>query len=484
MWKPVLAAIPAMLYSTFTFAAGTASCEQVLKQLASQLMDATCVESADLTTRNPATTPEDNAIKSLPPFAFMPRSDRAILMPDERRRTPILKAVPGLQIQARFVSDPLQQGRFLLRLPKDWNGRLVIAGASGARSEFNGDFAWSDYLVQKGYAYASQNKGVLSSQSSQADDPLACRTAPDSDTYVRYYDNEAGQEFTRWRDFMVLAARVARQGVQFAYGKAPRYTYAVGTSNGGYQVRRAVESAPEQFDGGVEWAGTYVGEPGPNLLTALPPAIRNFQAYQDSGYAADSLAARNLLAAGYPPDLIIEKDGKKTSFLAYHSMHFWEPTQCQWQKRLDPDYNTYGAGPGNYNYLARLSASGVGKNVAAIATTGHIRRPLITVAGTMDGLLPIDLHARAYARQVAAQAGRNAPAYRLYEIQNGNHVESLADDFPQLELMWPHAQHAFDLLVAAVEQKKTLPPAQCVPRGARIAEQPAQPGHCVQLLQP
>src|SRR2546427_9465636 len=28
-------------------------------------------------------------------------------------------------------------------------------------SEFNGDFAWSDYVVQKGNAYASQNKGVL-----------------------------------------------------------------------------------------------------------------------------------------------------------------------------------------------------------------------------------------------------------------------------------------------------------------------------------
>jgi hypothetical protein len=29
----------------------------------------------------------------------------------------------------------------------------VVAGASGTRSEFNGDFVWSDYVVQKGYAY-------------------------------------------------------------------------------------------------------------------------------------------------------------------------------------------------------------------------------------------------------------------------------------------------------------------------------------------
>ena len=69
--------------------------------------------------------------------------------------------MPGLQLNARIASDPRGQARFLLRLPNDWNGRLVVAGASGTRSEFNGDFAWSDYVVQKGYAYASQNKGVL-----------------------------------------------------------------------------------------------------------------------------------------------------------------------------------------------------------------------------------------------------------------------------------------------------------------------------------
>ena len=72
--------------------------------------------------------------------------------------------MPGLQISARIADDPTGQARFLLRLPNDWNGRLVVAGASGTRSEFNGDFAWSDYVVQLGYAYASQNKGVLNLQ--------------------------------------------------------------------------------------------------------------------------------------------------------------------------------------------------------------------------------------------------------------------------------------------------------------------------------
>jgi len=35
--------------------------------------------------------------------------------------------------------------------------------------------------------------------------------------------------------------------------------------------------------------------------------------------------------------------------------------------------------------------------------TGRILRPLVTVAGTMDGLLPSDHRARAYARRVGAE---------------------------------------------------------------------------------
>ena len=163
-------------------------------------------------------------------------------------------------------------------------------------------------------------------------------------------------------------------------------------------------------------------------------------------------------------------------------------TQCQWQKRLDPTYDTYVAGTGTYNYVARLSASDVGANMAAFASTGRIRRPLVTVAGTMDGLLPIDHHARAYARKVAA-ANEDGDederaAYRLYEVQNGNHIETYQDVFPQLEIIEPHAQRAFDLLVEHVEERKPLPASQCIPRGGAISAPPAQPGHCAQLLAP
>ncbi len=472
-------------------------CETVLRQLSRQLADATCFESTDLTTTNGATTPANNSLPGLPLLAFTPQTDRAVIAPGAARRPPITKVVPGLQISARFADDATGQGRFLLRLPDGWNGSLVVAGASGTRSEFNGDFAWSDFVLQKGFAYASQNKGVLNAQLSSAADALACRLNPTSPTWVKFYDNEAGQPFTRWRDFMVAAAEVARHGVQARYGARPRHTYAVGTSNGGYQVRRAIETAPELFDGGVDWEGTFVDAQGPNLLTDLPAAVLNYPDYAASSASATSTAAKNIRAAGYPPDI---KAGA-VSFWGSHSTSFWEVTQCQWQKRLDAAWDTYGNdGTATYNYTERLSKSDVGAQLAAIATTGRIKRPLITVAGTMDALLPIDHHARAYARLVRARSDRDddekgergrhgpgredMPPYRLYEVQNGNHIEAYADTFPELELIQPHAQRAFELLVRHVEQRTPLPPDQCIGRGGLIVDAPSAVGSCPNLLVP
>jgi hypothetical protein len=496
--RTALAGAAALLAASLAPAGASAAsmCERVLHQLGPALADATCVDSPDLTTTNPATTPANDSLPGLPPFAFTPQTDRATIAPSAAKRTPVTRVVPGIQLQARIASDPTGQARFLLRLPADWNGRLVVAGASGTRSEFNGDFAWSDYVLQKGYAYASQNKGVLNLRLSSAADPLGCRLNPSSGVYVDFYDDAPDQPFARWQQFMVEAARLARQGVAAGYGRPPRFTYAVGTSNGGYQVRRAVETAPELFDGGVDWEGTFVDPHAPNLLTDLPAALLNFPDYVAGGLSPTSTAAKNLLAAGYPPDIV---NGPGASLWTSYWSQFWEVTQCQWQKRLDPGYDTYGAGTGNYNYVARLSASDVGAQVASFATTGRIQRPLVTVAGTMDGLLPIDHHARAYARQVAAERaahehdgrggwwrhdGAADADYRLYEIQNGNHIETYQDAFPQLALIEPQAHAAFDLLVAHVEARAPLPPDQCVPKGGTIVRSPAEPGHCASLYVP
>jgi hypothetical protein len=489
-------ALGAMLAASTSAVAAT-QCDRLLARLANLVADAICAESADLTTNNTATTPPDNSLPGLPAGAFTPTTDRAVISPSAPNRTPITKAVPGVQLDARIADDPTGEARILFRLPNQWNGKLVIAGASGTRSEFNGDFAWSDYVVQQGYAYVSQNKGVLnllidSLNSAVPPEPLACRLNPGSSIWVHFYDNDPGQSFTRWTDIMIEATRLGKNAVTANYGQSPSRTYAVGTSNGGYQVRRALETAPELFDGGIDWEGTYGDAVAPNILSALPPAILNFPDYVSSGYEQNSTAAENIVLAGYPPDIV----SGSNSLWGLYWVQFWEVTLCQWQKRLDPTYDTYVSGTGTYSYVDRLSTSDVGTDIAAIATTGNIGKPLITVAGTMDALLPINLNARAYARAVTAalSGGDNEgrghegddkklrPAYRLYELQNGNHIETYKDTFPQLELIQPHAQHAFDLLTESVEHGSALPADQCIPRGSSIAASPTQPGHCAELF--
>jgi hypothetical protein len=90
--------------------------------------------------------------------SYTPTKDRGVI---SNGPAPSSALVPGIQVEGWFADDVTKQARFVLRFPDDWNGKLVVAGASGTRSEYNGDFAWSDYVLPKGYAYASQNKGVL-----------------------------------------------------------------------------------------------------------------------------------------------------------------------------------------------------------------------------------------------------------------------------------------------------------------------------------
>jgi hypothetical protein len=479
-------------------------CPDIEQFLADKAVGVVCFHSDDLRTNNPNTTPANNSILTfadgspLPGLlggsgGFTPVTDRGVI---SNGPTPTATPVPGVQVEGWFADDPTKEARFVFRFPDNWNGKLVVAGASGTRSEYNGDWAWSDYVLPKGYAYASQNKGVLNlyivslaSATQPATDPLACRLNPSSQTWVHFYDNDPQKPFTQWTQYMLMTANLAQQAVKVNYQHFPRRTYAVGTSNGGYQVRRAMEEAPNLFDGGVDWEGTFIDPNGPNILIDLPPAIANFPAYVASNYDPNSQAAKNILAAGYPPDIVNRAVSPVDSLWGRYSAQFWEVTACQWQQRFDPTYPTYTAGLGNYSYLSRITTvPGVFDNVAAVETTGKIKKPLVTVAGTMDALLPIQRQARAYETAVnASRKGNNDERnaqFRLYEVQNGNHIEGYVVPFPQLVIIQPHAQRAFDLLVDNVESNASLPPSQCIPKGGAISQSPTQPGHCASLFVP
>jgi hypothetical protein len=130
-------------------------CPEIQQFLTGKAVGVGCSHSDDLRTNNPATTPANNFIgtfadgRALPAFGFTPITDRSVI---SNGPTPTSTSVPGIQVEGWFADDPANEARFVLRFPDDWNGRLVVAGASGTRSEYNGDFAWSDYVLSKGYA--------------------------------------------------------------------------------------------------------------------------------------------------------------------------------------------------------------------------------------------------------------------------------------------------------------------------------------------
>jgi hypothetical protein len=76
--------------------------------------------------------------------------------------------------------------------------------------------------------------------------------------------------------------------------------------------------------------------------------------------------------------------------------------------------------------------------------------------------------------------------YRLYEVQNGKHLDSFkggtaGKQLPNLELIQPHAHKAFELLEAWVEHGMSPPPSQCIQRGGTISDRP-QASECERCL--
>src|SRR6476620_9621000 len=139
----------ALIGSSVSLSPAQAGLDEKREVLAEWLVNFTIEALPDLTAA-PQRATMPNTVEWLDALAIAPA--------DPADWTPI-RAVPGVLIKGTFKGD--DQARFLLRLPKEWNGKLVVAGASGTRSEFNGDLVISDYVLQKGYAYASQTKGRL-----------------------------------------------------------------------------------------------------------------------------------------------------------------------------------------------------------------------------------------------------------------------------------------------------------------------------------
>jgi hypothetical protein len=474
-------------------------CGAVTAALAGRTQDVRCVDSPDLTTQNPDTTPLDNSRTDLPPLAFTPRTDRAAIVSDVQR-TPIARAAPGLQITGAMADDA--GARFVIRLPADgFTGRLIVGVPSATRSEYNGDYAVSDLVVQRGDAYAMSNKGAYNLRLTAASDPLGCPLAPPgvpaAQLFVRAYAGDSPHPIEQWFRRTVESAELARDAARAAYGEKPRHSYLFGASAGGLTVRHILAFMPHGFDGGVDWEGLHVTPRHPTFMREYPQAVAGFLDYRASGYDVDGAGAQAIRALGFAPDIFARPPTPLNtaspvvgSYWETAANSLWNVLGCLFVRALDPSYT---GETSQYDFDARRRESvarawELNLALARIATPGAIERPLITVSGTIEQLAPIDEHARAFRRDVV-RSGRGA-LHRLYEVQNGGHLDRLRDasfQFTELEYVAPHAQRALDLLEQWVERRVPPPAGQCIPRGGQIVSDPrreGRPEHCAELVAP
>ena len=159
--------------------------------------------------------------------------------------------VPGTEITGTLTvteDGVTRTQEIVLKVPKDWNGKLVVAGTPGTRSEFANEGTIVPAVLRRGYAYVAGNKGMTNG-GVDGNATLLSKTHPTQ----------------HWGAMMLDLATWATQTLENVTCTAPTHVYAVGLSNGGYQVRRALEIDHERqktsekriFAGGLDWSGAY-----------------------------------------------------------------------------------------------------------------------------------------------------------------------------------------------------------------------------------
>jgi alpha-beta hydrolase superfamily lysophospholipase len=426
----------ALLALTLIATAEAAQCTNInaIKVPGAQMQVAACLD--DLSTKYLVATGNTDASDWLPLHSAATRNPPG--------------AVPGIQIDGYFPDTSTMNtykgwnhdAQFVIRLPDNWNGKLVITGAPGVRRQYANDYLISDWVLARGYAYASTDKG-------------------NSGTSF-YKDGAApGDAIAEWHQRVSELTLAAKDAVRQRYGSAPAYTYITGISNGGYLARHALENRPDLYDGGVDWEGALWRPEGPNLFTYLPAALRYYPAWRATG---NPFAYNQMIAAGFAPG---------SEFLwDHHYAVYWDLSQRTYREEMDPGYDgALEAGvpfcptgtlycDADYVYESRPAA--VREAVARISLGGRIGKPMITLQGDLDSLLPKKTNADPYV-DLVKKAGR-ANFHRYYVVEGGNHVDQLYDLFPdKLRPIAPCYRAAFEALERWVESRgQHQPPASKV----------------------
>jgi hypothetical protein len=327
--------------------------------------------------------------------------------------------------------------RFVLRVPSNWNGRLVVAGCPGQRSEFACDRIFGDVLLARDYAYVCGNKGngdgvtLLEPGAKLAVDDVDLPRFPVGNGYsIVFWQHAPDRRIERWRDEMVELAQTAREFLAERCGREPDVTYAIGLSNGGYQVRRAVETC-DLFDGALTW-NPVLWTPEHNVCRALSDAIGS----ASEGRELSRLEQKHAAVYWYVT-------------LWLHAMHLDPETSIAYGDVRDPaPAESWTSRIGEWN---PDRSPEIGSRIEGFSNTGEIRCKTVEVGSELDYLTPPALHCDRY-RALVERAGK-AALYRSRVVAGATHVDAWADDpnFPELRSGHAEMMGAWDELVEWVD---------------------------------
>ena len=390
--------------------------------------------------------------------------------------------IPGTQSTGSYKTNQ----RYLVKVPNAWNGKLVVLGTPATRSEFANDAIWGDFFLALGYAYACSNKGI---PYNAAVETVNTTTSPTGSYPIPF--NLGGFEalgFTykmgvlnpitpinTWNDDFALLTVSAKLYLATNFGKAPTKTYAVGISNGGAQVRSLLEQHGDLVDGGVDWEGVY-WSPTLSILNYLPKFVQAMPAYVASNFT-DPVSAAAIVAAGFPADrtqAVAAHPSLWFEFYANQASFYNDLSTFVYSLLIDPTVSSSIAAPGcipnatdparqpgnctgatgmavPQNRQTYAPSSAAQANIASFAHTGKIyKKPLVSIAGSADMLIPPATNAIPYLNAVIANgSGSN---YWQYLVNGGTHVDPFSAFGyglqPNLQFAWA----AFNQLVSIVEK--------------------------------
>ena len=370
--------------------------------------------------------------------------------------------VRGLQVDGYFPDTSSFNGthgwkhdsQFVLRIPDDWNGGLVVSGAPGNRKQYAQDFLISDFVLER---------------ASPTPPPTRATTVRTS-TWTGSSPGTLSSSGTS-RDAVRRRGEGRAQKERYGHKARPHL-------HGRHQQRRLpvrwqLENRPELYDGGVDWEGTMFTADGPTSSRPADGGALHPRGGHGSGHARRRVRARLPAAGGLPPDGLLGTDAEGLPRRVRSGVRPGLPGS---ERRRDGARDP-GALPQRCGLRRVVRRRGVWRpctTPSAVSLTGKIKKPLLTLHERWTRSADRQHRQRRLRRDDRRPAPRPAAPLLPDRGQQPGGQPGGAGPGESSELMPPCFRTAFDALDRRVEDLKPPASATCPGRTGWPLDRPVQ----------